>query len=109
MKHNKQYYTNKKALIEKYGNLCWYCGIPLELENEAHIDHIIPQSIGGSDDLDNLALSCGMCNRAKFNKDVSVFLKWLGRIRSGHFQCRILDKIKHDLSEIERDWLNKEF
>ncbi|GAP99004.1 hypothetical protein NIES2104_55610 [Leptolyngbya sp. NIES-2104] len=26
------------------------------------IDHIQPQSLGGSDDLDNLALACRCCN-----------------------------------------------
>lgn len=29
------------------------------------VDHIIPQALGGSDDLDNLCLACWDCNRIK--------------------------------------------
>ena len=32
------------------------------------VDHIIPISKGGSDDLDNLALACFHCNRHKSDK-----------------------------------------
>jgi hypothetical protein len=30
-----------------------------------HVDHIIPQSLGGTNDLSNLALACQPCNAAK--------------------------------------------
>ncbi len=32
------------------------------------MDHIIPLSIGGSDNLENLALACFHCNRRKTNR-----------------------------------------
>lgn len=48
---------------------CGYCqtqaaviGMPLEIE------HIMPISLGGTDDLDNLWLSCTLCNRYKGNQ-----------------------------------------
>lgn len=31
------------------------------------IDHIIPQSLGGSDDPENLALACRRCNERRYN------------------------------------------
>jgi HNH endonuclease len=31
------------------------------------IDHIQPQSLGGSDDLENLALACRRCNERRYN------------------------------------------
>jgi len=108
MLHNKKYQEIKKELLRKNGAICWYCGYDLTT-NEIHIDHIHPRSEGGSDDIDNLALSCEFCNRAKFNRDVTVFLRWLGRIRTGNFECFILRRIKHDLSDNEEDRLNKEF
>lgn len=42
---------------------CEYCHYP-ELLSSAplSIDHIQPQSLGGNDDLDNLALACRRCN-----------------------------------------------
>ncbi len=35
-----------------------------------HIEHIVPQSAGGSDTADNLALSCPSCNLSKSNRVV---------------------------------------
>ncbi len=43
------------------------------------VDHKIPKAKGGSDDLDNLLLSCTKCNQRKGKKDYSNFLKWLRR------------------------------
>lgn len=35
---------------------------------EFHIDHVIPTSKGGSDELDNLALACVSCNLSKSDR-----------------------------------------
>ena len=45
---------------------CEYCHAPEEVFNFAfEVEHLLPQSRGGSDDLENLALSCHGCNRFK--------------------------------------------
>ena len=45
---------------------CEYCRAPEEVFNFAfEVEHLVPQSRGCSDDLDNLALSCHACNRFK--------------------------------------------
>jgi len=31
------------------------------------VDHLIPKSIGGNDNLDNLALACRRCNERRYN------------------------------------------
>lgn len=42
---------------------CAYCGCHLNRsERKAHIDHLIPESAGGSNQLCNLILSCSACN-----------------------------------------------
>lgn len=48
--------------------LCEYCHSP-ERSNATPftIDHVIPQSLGGSDDLNNLALACHRCNQRRYN------------------------------------------
>jgi 5-methylcytosine-specific restriction endonuclease McrA len=49
-------------------NYGWYtcqrCGKNLR-KGDVDIDHIIPQSYGGDDDLNNLQCMCRSCNRSK--------------------------------------------
>lgn len=45
------------------------------------IDHKIPKTKGGSDDLDNLLLTCRKCNQRKGKKDYDEFIEWLKRER----------------------------
>jgi hypothetical protein len=37
-----------------------------------HIEHITPQSVGGTDDESNLAVACPSCNLAKSNRTSAV-------------------------------------
>jgi hypothetical protein len=46
---------------------CQYCGqTPPAVLLE--VDHVIPRSVGGSDEMDNLITSCQDCNRGKSDK-----------------------------------------
>jgi hypothetical protein len=53
---------------ERAGYLCEYCH-SLEEASAAlfEIDHILPKSLEGTDDLDNLALACQRCNAYRYN------------------------------------------
>jgi len=52
---------------------CEYCkSMDTFSPNYFTIDHIIPEPLGGTDALDNLAYACFLCNRLKSNK-LSVF------------------------------------
>jgi hypothetical protein len=57
-------------LVRQRANyLCEYCHTSERWQYVRFtIDHIIPLSLGGSDELDNLALACFHCNRRKANK-----------------------------------------
>ena len=45
---------------------CEYCRAPQAVTGvRYHLDHIIPESEGGTDDMENLALACPMCNTHK--------------------------------------------
>jgi hypothetical protein len=46
--------------------LCWWCSC--KLSKKYHIDHRIPISRGGTNQLDNICLSCPRCNLTKYNK-----------------------------------------
>jgi 5-methylcytosine-specific restriction endonuclease McrA len=95
-------------LVKVFGLRCWYCGIKLN-ESEVCIDHIRPISNGGNSDIDNLALSCKQCNSHKFYYSIEEFLKYLAYIRTGNFNCLILDRLSMDLDCVTRDILHKYF
>ena len=71
-------YTEKEVL-KLYGFNCWICSEPINMkasrkvgsknwEKGLHIDHLIPISKGGSDTLENVRPTHGLCNLKKGNK-----------------------------------------
>lgn len=58
---------------EKVVCICQYCG---KRGGILELDHIVPFSKGGSDDIDNLATSCRHCNRQKRDKSLEEFRRW---------------------------------
>lgn len=58
-----------KVLIRKHRGKCADCGTDVTLEhntpNQATIDHVVPLSKGGEDQLHNLRLLCRSCNLRK--------------------------------------------
>ena len=61
--------TIDRELIRIRANyLCEYCHSPEIISaTRFTIDHIIPQSLGGDDNLNNLALACRRCNERRYN------------------------------------------
>lgn len=56
----------RRQVIERAGNCCEYCLLPQALAASTHqVDHVIAEKHGGETSLDNLALSCTVCNRRK--------------------------------------------
>jgi len=65
-----QGYNVREYLLEKFQRACVYCGetgIPLEVE------HIIPKSRGGTNQISNLTLACNSCNTNKGSRTASEF------------------------------------
>ncbi len=53
-------------VAERAGYVCEYCRAPESVFNfNFEIDHFIPLSKGGKDDLENLVLACRACNAYK--------------------------------------------
>ncbi len=51
---------------------CYYCGRVCSGANR-HIDHVIPLSLGGTNDPWNLVVACAECNLRKNAKPVNEF------------------------------------
>ena len=59
----------KRVVVERARGCCEYCRSQLRFATESFsMEHISPRSHEGSDDLDNLALSCLGCNSRKYTK-----------------------------------------
>lgn len=56
-----------KELCDQYGNRCLACGTTDELLT---VDHVLPVSMGGTNDISNLQPLCKSCNSKKNNKHI---------------------------------------
>ncbi|MCB0846658.1 MAG: HNH endonuclease [Bacteroidetes bacterium] len=63
----------KQLVRRRANNICEYClAIGDYAFHPFSIDHIIPSSEGGDDELSNLALACQHCNNCKYNKTTAI-------------------------------------
>jgi hypothetical protein len=53
----KEWRSLRQKVLKRDSQICQYCGGPASA-----VDHVIPRSKGGSDDLENLRASCKRCN-----------------------------------------------
>lgn len=54
-----------KALLEKWGSICWGCNYEQPSGRHLEVDHIRPKVDGGDDYLPNRSLLCSPCNKVK--------------------------------------------
>lgn len=65
--------AKRKLVEERAGGLCEYCQCTQDFSPQPFtLEHIIPKSKAGTDDLDNLALACSACNNSKYDKTESI-------------------------------------
>lgn len=58
--------SSRRVVRERAQCRCEYCHADERWQFiRFTIDHILPQSVGGSDDIDNLALACRNCNERR--------------------------------------------
>lgn len=64
-----------RLIGEQQGWRCWWC--QKSVRSNYHIDHRIPLSRGGSNDANNIVISCQHCNLRKHSK---LPHEWMGRL-----------------------------
>ena len=72
----------KEMLIDEFGHRCWGCRFESGIYGSRgsqylELDHVNPRASGGHDELDNRALLCGPCNRAKSDTKTLISLRKL--------------------------------
>jgi 5-methylcytosine-specific restriction endonuclease McrA len=63
----------KDLVHRRASGCCEYCRCPEEFATQPHsVEHILAQARGGSEDAENLALSCQGCNNHKYTKSETL-------------------------------------
>lgn len=82
----------RRYVFEKTQGHCAYCGNRISLD--FHIDHIIPASRGGSDDIENLVPSCQLCNLTKNDRTDEEFRYFLFSQTASQARDSIIARMK---------------
>ena len=66
-------YTKQEwnELVSDYGGRCAYCN---QESDKLTVDHVVPLSRGGTNDISNILPACRSCNSKKNNKSLLAFL-----------------------------------
>lgn len=84
----------RAAIILRDGDICHWCDIPLD-DNTRTLDHVIPSSFGGTNELQNLVIACSDCNEGRGNiayDDFKRYRRKLNKIKLTYMPFHDLDK-----------------
>ena len=73
------YRKNKHVLFGRQEGRCGGCRMDFPFKI-FEVDHVVPQSRGGTDHIDNLQLLCGSCNRIKGDRDQAYLMARLQEV-----------------------------
>jgi 5-methylcytosine-specific restriction protein A len=59
------WFATRKAVLVRDNWECRACGKLCDGKREAHVDHVVPKRLGGTDDLTNLQTLCVRCHSSK--------------------------------------------
>lgn len=71
--------ATRRKVYERYNGRCAYCGEEM-LYTEMQVDHLVPLSSYGTDDLNNLMPACRRCNHYKRANSLEGWRKMLEEI-----------------------------
>lgn len=101
-------------VLKRDNHTCQYCGEKAP-DVTLHIDHVIPVSLGGTDDPGNLVAACKDCNlgKASSSPDAAVVeavqadaLRWAAAIReAAHRAAQRLEESSSLFDYFEDEWM----
>lgn len=91
--------ARKRRLIKKYGLRCFWCGKRLTPKT-ATIEHLLPQSKGGTHSFDNLRLACYACNHGRSRPKQAIQLYYKALMEN-------TEAIRQTLQDFRREALTK--
>lgn len=103
--------ATRAEVIARDGPYCHYCGARVYLRpsdpygrkpDALTIDHVIPLSRGGEDEVDNMVVACGTCNNLKRSTSRKDFVAWLNRCGPRTFG--VVQKMEKELERKGREW-----
>lgn len=103
-KRKKYTMQQRKIIYEKSNGCCELCGKKL-FYDDMTLDHIIPLSMGGKEELNNLQATCFACNQFKRNilpddfvdRIIEIFLYQTEKKCNKSMKIRIINKLLESL------------
>lgn len=82
----------REKIFNKTSGFCYFCGSEI-LKSNFQIDHFLPKSKGGGNNIENLFPVCKLCNNSKNNNDIEFWRKKVAYILEGrpHISKEIID------------------
>ncbi len=91
----------EREIWEFFDSKCAYCGKPISEKKQGHIDHLMPSSLDGQNNISNRVLSCATCNESE--KRDMIWVEFLLKKNSTEYQFRS-EKI-HEWQKIHNERL----
>ena len=64
----------REEVIARDKRICQYCGKGKLYKRQLHLDHVVPECLGGQFTPDNLIVACNQCNRRKSKKSQADYV-----------------------------------
>jgi hypothetical protein len=72
--------ASRAKLMDRDGTDCWFCSLPLG--EDITLEHLVPQSRGGGNDIANLVLAHAVCNRTAADLSLSEKIAMRSRMQA---------------------------
>lgn len=90
-------------VLERDNFRCKFCGATSEQER-LEVDHILPEALGGTDSLNNLATLCQPCNRGKSKQYFGDYMLRImdKQLSQPHFRSALRPPVDYQLSALRQ-------